>query len=191
MIQNIKMKNGMDEILSTTGVVTEDGKFVVAAQGRFVKDAKWNTSRKGNGTEFRIPMRLDMSISHMNGEEQGDFLFPYISGRVLHLKGSFGSRLTVVTPFDNESRNQYKNAVVDAKIFAAMKDAIKFAITDATERAQEGRAVITASSSEYIDNADAFLEMSEKLIGSLAGGADTSAGMVESADDVAAQVLGV
>jgi hypothetical protein len=161
------MKNGMDEILSTTGVVTEDGKFVVAAQGRFVKDAKWNTSRKGNGTEFRIPMRLDMSISHMNGEEQGDFLFPYISGRVLHLKGSFGSRLTVVTPFDNESRNQYKNAVVDAKIFAAMKDAIKFAI------------------------ADAFLEMSEKLIGSLAGGADTSAGMVESADDVAAQVLGV
>jgi len=173
--------------------VTEDGKFVVAAQGRFVKDAKWTPSKKGNGTEFRIPMRIDLSISNMDGDTQGDFLFPYISGRVLHLKGNFGSRLTVVTPFENESRNQYKNLVVDAKIFAAVKEAIKFAVKDATERAKEGKAVVTASSSEYIDNAEAFLEMSEQLIDKDQGkGGDSSAGTVtESADDVAAQVLGV
>lgn len=162
-VDGIRMKNGMDEVLTTSGFITDDEKFVVAANGRFVTNPTWLPTKKGNGTEFSIKMRLDISVSLMNNGVQGEFLIPYASGRVLHIRGSFGSRLTVATPFENESRNQYKNLLVSTGIFDAMKDAIKYAIDTAVEHGEDN-SMVTASNSEYIGDADAFLAKSESLV---------------------------
>lgn len=164
-VKGIKMKNGMDEVITTTGVVSASGKFVVAAQGRFNSQMKWTPSKKTVGTDSRIPMRLDISVAHFDSEKgiQGSFLMPYLSGRVVQIKGSFGSRTIIATPFDNDSNRQYKNALIEQDIWDAMKSAIKFAIKDATECAKSGKVMATAANSEYIDNADDFLAMAEKV----------------------------
>lgn len=162
-IKGIKMKNGMDEVLTTTGVLSASGKYVVAAQGRFNSQMKWNPSKRTVGTDSRIPMRLDISVSHYEKDVQGSFLMPYLSGRVVQIKGSFGSRTIIATPFDNDTNRQYKNALIEQDIWDAMKVAIKLAITDAIESAKTGKVSASAANSEFIDNADDFLAMAEKV----------------------------
>lgn len=163
-ISGIRMKNGMDEIISTTGVVSPSGKFVVAAQGRFNTGMKWTPTRKNNGTDSHIPMRLDISVSHYDETTgQGEFVMPYLSGRVIQIKGSFGSRTIVATPFDNDTVRQYKNALVSQDIWDAMKESIKIAIHEAVECSKNGKTMATASNSEFIDNADEFLNVAEKV----------------------------
>jgi len=162
-VTGIRMKNGMDETITTKGTVSASGNFVVASQGRFNASMKWSPSKRKVGTDSRILMRLDISVSHYNGDTQGDYLLPYLSGRVVQIKGSFGSRTIVATPFDNETNRQYKNALISQDIWDAMKESIKEAIKNAMECAKLGKAPATAINSEYIENADEFMTLAESV----------------------------
>lgn len=179
VIDRVKVMNGMKEIIETEGVLTESGHFVVGAVGRMNGKPQWKqSSTPGKQTESRIIMFIDASVATYGENGQGEFVIPIASCRILEIRGSFGKRMMIATPFDNDNdRKQYKNLVVSDEIASALTKACGLASKDAMKAVAEGgssRVVIAPQ--EIADEAMELSALADKL---------ASAALAESAKNTA------
>jgi len=156
IVKGISLKNAMNEYVKTTGVVSEDGKFVVGAVARMNRTPVWKkkvNEETGNETRSRVPARVDINISLWSDEgEQGTVIMPYLSGRVIEIEGGFGSMQRFGTSFDNgNDRLQYKNTLINEDLFETINIAMGLAVDECIEAAEKGEVTLVAGNKYLTD----------------------------------------
>lgn len=168
-MSGMKINTWNDDVMKVNGVISNNGKFVAGATARYNPKLDWTPSRRTAGTDTRIIMRIDATISFVNEDgQQGEDLFDYVSCRVMQIRGSFGQRIRVMTPFDNEANRQFKNLSISTDAYDALKDAIKLSIDEAQERAERGEAAPVSATSEFIEDSATFIGLAEKVAAEVA-----------------------
>lgn len=163
VVDKVKIKGGMNlESMTVKGYA--EGKFVAGGAARFFKTS-WKPSTTGSNTESRVLQFIDVSISAWDGEQQGEFILPTISARVMQTRGAaFGTRIFVSYPFDNERQNvRFRSLSLSEDMMSAFKGAVKFAIEEATEGYNEQGGGSVMSNTDFIGNADKLLEVASKI----------------------------
>jgi len=185
-MSGVRINTWNDDVMKVDGVISNNGRFVAGATARYNPKLDWTPSRRTAGTDTRILMRIDATISHVDEDgKQGDDLFDYISCRVMQIRGSFGQRIRVMTPFDNEANRQFKNLSISADMYDALKDALKMSITDAQKRAERGEGAPTSANSEFIEDSATFIGLAEKVAQTMASQSGISGQQKESLETTA------
>lgn len=170
----VRVNTWNDDALKVNGVKSESGMFCAGASARYNPKLEWTPSQRTAGTDTRTLMRIDATISAVKDGEQSEDVFPYISCRLMQIRGSFGQRIRMMTPFDNEANRQFKNLSIAADMFNALKGALKEAIDDAKARAKRGEGAPVSATSEYIDDSAEFISLAEQIAASVPQAQSTS-----------------
>lgn len=161
-VQGIRLTTSMNDKIVNGGTLTEDGKFVVTAFGRFTGVKDFTPSSRpqsaAKGVETRIVMRFDIGIFEYADGKQGDAIFDYLSMRLMEVKSAKSAPRTVLSGLDNDSNRQYKNLVVGGKFWKTIQEEISRCIEDASDREINGASGAVTSNISLISNADKFLQ---------------------------------
>lgn len=186
-MSGMKINTWNDEVMKVDGIISNNGKFVAGATARYNSKLDWTPSRRTAGTDTRTLMRIDATISLVENGEQGENLCNYVSCRVMQIRGSFGQRISVMTPFDNEANRQFKNLSISSEAYDALKEAIKISIDAAQERAERGEFSPTSTNSEFIEDSEMFIGLAEKVANEVSKNATSkTASSTESTSESAA-----
>lgn len=157
-VDGIILKTPFNGTVVNKGTLTEDGKYVVSAFGRFTGIKEFTPSSKPasieRGIETRITMRFDIGIFEYDGK-QGDAIIEYIGMRLLDVKSKSSAVRTVLVGVDNESNRLFKTIVIGSKFWKALKEEIERAIDDAADREINGESIRTVNAL-FTKNAEKF-----------------------------------
>jgi hypothetical protein len=162
VVKNVKVQDfrGTDRV--GIGVVTDDGKYLVSAMCR-QGSPRWSPSRNSKDVEVNILNRVDISISEWNGDKQGEYIMPYVSHRIMQTRLASGDGSCFeASVFDNENtRTQFKNAILAPRIFTALKKAVDVASLEFAENVKAGKSIAAPLST--IAHAQELIEASMLL----------------------------
>jgi hypothetical protein len=161
-VKNIILTTAMNDKISNGGTLTDDGKYVVSAYGRFTGTKDFTPSSKAEsaakGVETKITMRFDVAVFEYADGKQGDAIIDYISMRLMEIKSAKSAPRTVLSGLDNDTNRQYKNFVVGGKIWKTLQEEISRAVEDASDREISGVTGGVTSNIALISNADKFMQ---------------------------------
>lgn len=148
-VQGITMTSAGRSIVNP-GTATADGKYVASVYARFTGQKEHTPSRNNPNVKTKSVMRFDIGVFELdkNGK-QGDDVIPYCQMRFLDIISSFGQSLFPVG-IDNESTRRFKNLVVGAKIWDAIKADLKRAVKDAVTRELSGETTESAAATSEL-----------------------------------------
>lgn len=158
-VSGVQAKNqNLQSYPEQDGTLSSDGKYVAVAYARLLRNATWRKN-EDTGRQSRMVGRFDITVSEWDGEQQGGDVISYCGGRILELEGK---RLMLGGPFDNTSNRQFKNLIVSSTINDAVESEIARAYDDLKNKLKNGEEIRSGVS--FIENADEFITMAEKLI---------------------------
>jgi len=144
-VHNVKCQNYRQNDIITSGTVTDCGKYVVSSVVR-PGSSIWSKSKSNNDVQVNILNRVDISISEWNDEkqEQGQYLLPYVSYRIMQTKMLDGNgSIFEASVFDNENtRTQYKNALLGETLWKTMKVEIARSAKVFVDKVNNGESVM-------------------------------------------------